>query len=443
MGGLFDEIERKNREARLPLAVRMRPRTLEEFLGQKHFLSEGKLLRRMILADRVGSVILYGPPGCGKTSLAHLIARHTKARFVERNAAECGVKEVRGVLDDAADILNTSGERTVLFLDEIHHFNRSQQDILLPHVENGALTLIGATTMNPFFALNAPLLSRSQLFSFQPLSKEDLVDLLRRAAADSDRGFGKLKVELSEEAIDHWATICDGDARRVLTALEIAVRSFPVGTPIHIDRTVAEESIQTKAIVHDGTGDEHYDVVSAFIKSMRGSDPDAAIYWLARLLEVGEDPRFIARRLVICASEDVGLADSRAFLIASDAMRAVETIGMPECQLNLSHATLYLALAPKSNSATTAIGNAQKEIRSGRTLSVPPHLKDSHYSGASQLGAGEGYQYAHNYPDGWVEQAYLPEPLKLYHPTSHGDERRLSEALAHLRSRKSPKSDSN
>lgn len=411
----------------------MRPRSLDEFVGQEEFLGEGKLLRRMLLADRITSVIFHGPPGTGKTTLAHLIAHHTEAAFVELNAASCGVKEVREVIEQARDRLSADGLRTLLFLDEIHHFNRAQQDILLPDVETGAIVLIGATTQNPFFAINAPLLSRSQIFSFKPLNPVQIATLLRRAVEDRERGFGKRDIELLDEAVEHWATISDGDARRALTALEIAVRSFPVGVKIVIDKQVAEDSIQRKALVHDAHGDEHYDLTSAFIKSMRGSDPDAAVYWLARMLEAGEDPRFIARRLVIFASEDVGCADPQSLVVAVAAMQASEFVGLPECQLNLTQAVLHLATAPKSNSATRAINEARSDVRNGRTVIVPPHLRDSHYTGSKRLGHGDGYMYPHDYQGGFVDQEYLPLLVEYYHPSDRGYEKEIRQRLQTLR----------
>lgn len=427
---LFDDIEAKNRRAHLPLAARMRPRTLDEFVGQRHFLGEGKLLRRMISARRIQSVLFYGPPGTGKTTLAHLIAQNVGAEFVELNAAGSGVKEVRAVLDAARDRIAATAQQTVLFLDEIHHFNRTQQDILLPDVESGTVVLIGATTMNPFFAINPPLVSRSQIFQFQPLSEKEIVEVLRRALAEPERGFGKIAVELVGEPLALLARLSDGDARRALNALEVAVRGFPVGVPVRIDAEIAADSIQRKAPVHDPTGDEHYDVASAFIKSMRGSDPDAAIYWLARMLEGGEDPRFIARRLVIFASEDIGMADPMALLVAEAAHRAVEFVGLPECQLNLAQATIHLATAEKSNASAQAIWDARKDASEGRTLEVPEHLRDSHYAGARRLGHGAGYQYPHDDPRGYVEQDYLPVLVRYYHPTDRGAEAAIARRQA-------------
>lgn len=429
MSSLFDPLEESNRRGRLPLAARLRPRSLDEFVGQSHFLGEGRLLRRMILADRVQSVIFYGPPGVGKTSLAEVIARHSTSTFVELNAAGCGIKEVRETLADALDRLSANAERTVLFLDEIHHFNRSQQDILLPALEKGTITMIAATTQNPFFALNAPLISRSQIFQFEPLSMPEIIGLLRRAMGDRERGLGHRAISITDDALEHLARISDGDARRALTALEIAVLSFPAGEPIAIDRAVAEDSIQRKAIVHDGTGDEHFDVASAFIKSMRGSDPDAAVYWLARMLEAGEDPRFIARRLVIFASEDIGNADPTALMVAVAAHQASEFVGLPECRLNLAHATLHLATAPKSNAVISAIDAAIKDVKEGRTAQVPLALRDSHYKGAARLGHGTGYKYPHDAPDGDVAQEYLPLDVRYYHPTDRGHEAEIARRL--------------
>src|SRR5437868_6340478 len=395
----------QNRDRARPLAARMRPRTLDEFVGQEHFLGPGKLLRRMLLADRLSSLIFYGPPGSGKTALAHVIANHTKSRFKPLNAVSAGTKEVREILAEARAHLEDAGERTILFLDEIHRFNRAQQDVLLPDVEDGVVILIGATTQNPFFAINSPLLSRSQIFTFEPLSREHIKVLVRRALEDKERGLGTSGATITDEALDFLAELSDGDARRALNALEVAVLSAPV-QPAVVTLEAAQDSIQRKALDYDRSGDAHYDVASAFIKSMRGSDPDAAIYWLARMLEAGEDPRFIARRVVICASEDVGNADPQALVVAAAAVQAVEFVGLPECQLNLAQAALYIATAPKSNASTLAIGKACADVQSGRTLSVPAHLRDAHYQGAQQLGHGKDYQYSHDHADGWVDQEY-------------------------------------
>jgi putative ATPase len=413
-----------------PLAARMRPRTLEEYAGQEHILGPGKLLRRAIEADRLSSVILYGPPGIGKTSLARLIAARTKSRFIELSGVEGSVADIRRAVGTAA-IEARNGGRTLLFIDEIHRFNKAQQDALLPDVERGTVRLIGATTQNPFFSINSPLVSRSQVFQLQSLSEEDLIALQRRAVADKERGLGDLPVDLEEGAARHLATICDGDARKCLNALEIAARTTPFGPDGLIRITVAEaaESIQRKALVYDGSGDDHYDTASAFIKSMRGSDPDAALYWLAKMLHAGEELRFITRRLVIFASEDVGLADPLALPLAISAQQAVEFVGLPEARITLAHATVYLATAPKSNSAYAALGRAEADIGKGRTLAVPLHLKDSHYKGAKSLGHGAGYKYAHDHEGGYVPQAYLPEGRSYYTPTRHGLEARIADRL--------------
>src|SRR4051812_880510 len=403
MNDLFADSRKKNMQRVAPLAARMRPRTLEEFVGQQHFLGPGKLLRRMLEADRLTSVIFYGPPGTGKTTLAQLIAQYTKSHFEQVNAAAVGVKEVRTILDAAKERLGNSGERTVLFLDEIHRFNRAQQDILLPDVEAGYVILVGATTENPFFAVNSPLISRSQIFQFAPLTEDEIRTLVRRAIADKERGFGNLNIAIDDDALDLWATMSDGDGRRGLMALEVAVLSMQSEQPgspssLHVDLNVAEQSIQRKAIVYDATGDEHYDAASALIKSMRGSDPDAAVYWVARMLEAGEDPRFIARRIAILASEDIGNADPRALSVAAAAFDIVEKVGMPEARITLSQAAIYMATAPKSNASYIAIERALSDVREGRTIPVPIHLKDTHYQGSQRLGHGKDYKYAHDSP---------------------------------------------
>ncbi|UCD28808.1 MAG: replication-associated recombination protein A [Planctomycetota bacterium] len=430
----------KQREAAFnrvqPLPVRMRPRTLEELVGQEHFVGKGKLLRRMLTADRLTSAIFYGPPGTGKTALAHIIANYTKAAFEEVNAAGVGVKEVREILNQAKERLAANGQRTVMFLDEIHRFNRAQQDVLLNDVEYGLIILIGATTENPFFSVNSPLISRSQIFQLEPLSEENIRTLLMRAVKDKERGLGRYAIKLTDEAIKHWATTCDGDARRSLIALEVAVLSQlesgkqgKKNEPIVIDVAVAAESIQRKAIVYDGTGDEHYDAASAFIKSMRGSDPDAAVYWLARMLESGEDPRFIARRVTICAAEDVGNADPMALVVANAAAQVTMLVGLPECQLPLAQAVIYVAGAPKSNASATAIWSASQDVREGRTIPVPKHLRDSSYAGAKKLGHGDDYRYSHNYEKGFVEQDYLGVDKSYYIPTDRGYEATISAYL--------------
>jgi len=460
---LFRAEREKQFQRVAPLAVRMRPRTLDEFVGQEHFLDRGKLLRRMLEADRLTSVILYGPPGTGKTTLAQIIAQHTQSHFEQANAASVGVKDVRAILDAAKDRLGNSGKRTVLFLDEIHRFNRAQQDILLGDVEAGLIILIGATTENPFFAVNSPLVSRSQIFRFEPLSEAQISSLVERAIVDKERGYGALALQVDPEAIAHWARISDGDARRALMGLEVAVLSMAserdsetkrrrdgvkdkdaahsvssslslsVSSPLHITLDIAEQSMQQKAIVYDGTGEEHYDAASALIKSMRGSDPDAAVYWIARMLEAGEDPRFIARRIAILASEDIGNADPQAIVVASAAFDIVERVGMPEAQLTLAQAAIYMALAPKSNATATAIWTAMSDVREGRTLPVPKHLRDAHYQGAKRFGHGTGYQYAHDHPEGYVPQDYLGVEKTYYQPTDRGFEAELCKRLQKLR----------
>jgi putative ATPase len=430
---LFAAEEEGNREKARPLAARMRPRTLDEFVGQRHILGDGKLLRRMLDADRIGSMIFYGPPGIGKTSLAELIAKHTQRRFRRLNATGAGVKDVRELLAEAEKYLTAHGKQTVVFIDELHRFSRSQQDILLPDVEAGTISLIGATTANPFFSLVAPLISRSQIFEFQELDHADLLQLMNSALQDVERGLGKFNVTADDDALKLIATLSDGDARRSLTALEIAALSV-ASTTMHVDRTVAQESLQKRVIRFDPNGDDHYDVASAFIKSIRGSDPDAALYWLARMLESGEDPRFIARRLVISASEDVGNADPQGLLIATAAFQATETIGMPECRINLAQATTYLACAPKSNASYLAIDAALNDVRTQTVLPVPMHLRDKHYQGAERLGHGVGYQYAHDSADGWVQQDYLGVNKQYYEPVSRGHEAQFREWVDKLRS---------
>jgi putative ATPase len=418
---LFDEFREANLRKAQPLAARMRPRTLDEFVGQEHFLGPGKLLRRLLQADRLGSVIFYGPPGTGKTALAGIIARHTNCHFRPLNAVAAGIKDVREILERARRDLEETGRRTILFVDELHRFNRAQQDVLLPDVEEGRVVLIGATTQNPFFAINSPLLSRGQIFTFEPLTRAQIKVLLQRALADRERGLGTMAIQATDEALDFLAEICDGDARRALNALEVAALSAQT-QPVVVTPEVVRDSIQRKALDYDPTGDQHFDVTSAFIKSMRGSDPDAAIYWLARMLESGEDPRFIARRVVICASEDVGNADPQALVVAAAALQAVEFVGLPECQLPLAQAVAYIATAPKSNAATVAIGKARNDVKNGRTLQVPAHLRDNHYRGAERLGHGEGYKYSHDHEGGYVEQEYLPEARVYYEPVDRGYE---------------------
>ncbi len=476
MPGLFDQHEAQNLDDAKPLAARMRPRTLDEFTGQQHFLGEGKLLRRMLQADRVSSVIFYGPPGTGKTSLAEIIAKHTKSVFASLNAASVGVKELREVLEAARARLKTGGQRTLLFVDELHHFNKTQQDVLLPDVESGAVRLIGATTSNPFFALVSPLVSRSQVFEFRSLSREDVLSLMQRALSDRERGLGQHAVKVTDEALSFLAEVCDGDARRALNALEIAVLSVvgqvsnvpghahnqtgePAGVSPRtdsarrpgadatrltknilsptVDLEIAQESIQKKAVQYGD--DEHYDAASAFIKSIRGSDPDAAIYWLARMLEAGEEPRFIARRIVIAASEDIGNADPQALVVAMAAAHATEFVGLPECRIMLAQAVTYLATAPKSNASYMAVDAALDDVRTKRVLPVPTHLRDGHYPGAKRLGHGEGYQYAHDAPEGWVDQDYLGVERTYYQPVDRGFEAELKRRVEEQRARRQRK----
>jgi putative ATPase len=435
MQDLFQD-EHVAEAADAPLATRMRPRGLEDFVGQRSILGEGKLLRRAIEADRISSIILYGPPGVGKTSLAQVIATSTHSRFERLSGVEGNVADIRRVIAQAAVRLQNGQQKTILFIDEIHRFNKAQQDVLLPDVESGLLRLIGATTHNPFFYVNSPLVSRSQIFQLEPLTVEDLLELIKRAMADKERGLGNQSLLLEDSAARHLATVSDGDARKCLNALEIAARTTPPDANglVHLTLPTIEESIQKKAVVYDADGDAHYDTISAFIKSLRGSDPDAALYWLAKMLHAGEDIRFIARRLIICASEDVGMADSNALMVATSAQQAVEFVGLPEAQLILAHATVYIATAPKSNRCTMAIAKATSEVREGRTLAVPPHLRDTHYRGAKRLGHGAGYKYSHDYPGGYVPQAYLPEGRIYYEPTENGLEKRVKERLEHWRS---------
>ena len=418
-----------------PLAQRMRPRTLDEYAGQQHILGPGKLLRRAIEADRISSIILFGPPGTGKTTLAEIIASATQSRFERLSGVESNVADLRRVIAAASARLANKGGKTILFIDEIHRWNKAQQDVLLPDVERGTVRLIGATTHNPFFYINSPLVSRSQVFQLEPLAVEDLIALQKRALADEERGFGKQKIAMDDDAIAHLATTADGDARRCLNALEIAIVTTPPRDDgkIHIDRATAEESIQKKAVVYDGDGDQHYDTISAFIKSIRGSDPDAALYWLAKMLYAGEDIRFIARRLVISASEDIGMADSNGIVVAIAAQQAVEFVGLPEAQIPLAHATVYLATAPKSNRAYTALSAAQKEVKEGVTLAVPRHLRDGGSKRAKKAFGHEGYQYSHDFEGAFVPQAYLPEGRRYYEPGEQGQEKRVKERLEYWR----------
>ncbi len=442
-----------------PLAFRMRPRVLDEFVGQGHILGEGKLLRRLIFSDRLTSLIFYGPPGSGKTTLAHVISNMTSAaprtfdtsgavpqhlkhcgtEFRTLNAVTSNVQEIRKILDEAKQRKRYEAHRTILFIDEIHRFNKAQQDVLMPEVESGVIILIGATTHNPSFAVNGPLLSRSVIFELQPLTEEDLIKIIRQALQDKERGLGQRQVLITEGALIHLAKNACGDARRALIALEIGVLSTPPDSSgnIHFDEKVAEESIQKKIVHYDHDEDYHYDTASAFIKSMRGSDPDAAVYWLAKMLYAGEDPRFIARRIVILASEDVGNADPQALVIATSAMQSLEFVGMPEARIILAQAVVYLSMAPKSNASYMALEAATADIKEGKTQEVPQHLRDASYRGAKSMGHGQGYQYAHNGQDHFVIQDYLGVSKEYYVPTELGYEKKMAERLQELKRRKS------
>ena len=436
---LFDYMRASTQEQESPLASRMRPTTLDEVVGQKHIIGKDKLLYRAIKADQLGSIIFYGPPGTGKTTLAKVIANTTSASFRQINATVAGKKDMEDVVKEAKDALGMYGKKTILFVDEIHRFNKSQQDYLLPYVEDGTLILIGATTENPYFEVNGALLSRSRIFELKALEKEDVKELILRAVRDEKKGMGSYHAVIDDEAADFLADVSGGDARAALNAVELGVltteRDQADGL-IHITLEVAQECIQKRAVRYDKDGDNHYDTISAFIKSMRGSDPDAAVYYLARMLYAGEDIKFIARRIMICAAEDVGNADPQALTVAVSAAQAVERIGMPEAQIILSQAVLYVATAPKSNSACNAVFEAMDAVKNQRSMPVPAHLQDSHYGGSAKLGHGIGYKYAHNYPNHYVKQQYLPDGMEeqvFYHPSENGYESKIGEHMRFLR----------
>ena len=435
---LFDYMRSNTMEKEAPLASRLRPSTLDEVVGQKHIIGKDKLLYRAIKADKLGSIIFYGPPGTGKTTLAKVIANTTSAQFTQINATVAGKKDMEEVVKEAKDALGMYGQKTILFVDEIHRFNKSQQDYLLPFVEDGTLLLIGATTENPYFEVNGALISRSRIFELKQLEKDDIKELLRRAVADSEKGMGMYRAVLEPEAEEFLADMANGDARAALNAVELGILTTERAEDglIHIDLDVAQECIQKRAVRYDKGGDNHYDTISAFIKSMRGSDPDAAVYYLARMLYAGEDIKFIARRIMICASEDVGNADPMALTVAVSASLAVERVGMPEAQIILSNAASYVACAPKSNSAVNAINAAMKAVKTQTLMPVPPHLQDRHYSGAAALGRGLDYKYAHDYPNHYVKQQYLPDGMEgavFYEPSDNGYEKEIKARLAFLR----------
>lgn len=435
---LFDYMRANTMEKESPLASRMRPTTLDEVVGQKHIIGKDKLLYRAIKADKLGSVIFYGPPGTGKTTLAKVIANTTSARFEQINATVAGKKDMEEIVKNAKDSIGMYGQKTILFVDEIHRFNKSQQDYLLPFVEDGTITLIGATTENPYFEVNNALLSRSRIFELKPLEKQDIRELVMRAVYDTEKGMGTYGADITDEAADFLADVANGDARAALNAVELGILTTDKSDDgkIHITIDVAAECIQKRVVRYDHDGDNHYDTISAFIKSMRGSDPDAAVYYLARMLYAGEDVKFIARRIMICASEDVGNADPNALVVAVSAAQAVERIGMPESQIILSQAAAYVATAPKSNAAYMGIAKAMKTVADTRTMPVPAHLQDRHYKGAEKLGHGLGYKYAHNYPNHYVTQQYLPdgmEEMRFYEPSENGYEKKIREHMEFIK----------
>nr|WP_294657288.1 replication-associated recombination protein A [uncultured Anaerotignum sp.] len=435
---LFEYNLQKRGTQDAPLAARMRPTTLEEFVGQEQIVGKDKLLYRAIKGDRLGSLIFYGPPGTGKTTLAKIIANTTKSEFVQINATTAGIKDIKDTVTAAKERLGMFDKKTILFIDEIHRFNKTQQDTLLPHVEDGTLVLIGATTENPYFEVNRALVSRSVIFSLEPLRQKDIASLLRRALADEEKGLGSYHAKMDEDALDFLSNTANGDARAALNALELAVLTTDPDDDgmIHITLSVAEDCIQRRALQYDKGGDNHYDTISAFIKSMRGSDPDAALYYLAKMIYAGEDPKFIARRVVICAAEDVGNADPHALQVAVSAMQAVNFIGMPEGRIPLAQAVTYVSCAPKSNAAYLGIDKALADVRNVQIKGVPPHLRDGHYSGSHDLGNAIGYKYAHDYPNHYVEQQYLPDELVgtvYYDMSNNGVERRMKEHMKRLK----------
>lgn len=434
---LFDYMREKNMDKEAPLASRLRPTTLDEVVGQQHIIGKDKLLYRAIKADKLSSIIFYGPPGTGKTTLAKVIANTTSAKFTQINATVAGKKDMEEVVRQAKDTLGMYQKKTILFVDEIHRFNKGQQDYLLPFVEDGTLILIGATTENPYFEVNSALISRSSIFELYPLGKEDIKAIIRRAVYDVEKGMGSYGAEIDDGALEFLADVCGGDARNALNAVELGVLTTERGSDgkIHLTLDVASECIQKRVVRYDKTGDNHYDTISAFIKSMRGSDPDAAVFYLAKMLYAGEDIKFIARRIMICAAEDVGNADPMALTVAVSAAQAVERIGMPEAQIILSQAVLYVATAPKSNSACNAIFAAMESVRHNKTT-VPAHLQDAHYKGSKNLGRGTGYKYAHDYPNHYVKQQYLPEEIageRFYEPSDNGHEKEISRWMDYIK----------
>lgn len=435
---LFEYQSQKILKKEAPLANRLRPKSLEDFIGQEHIVGKDTLLYRAIKADKISSLILYGPSGTGKTTLAKIISNTTKGIFLQINATTSGVKDIKELVDKAKSNLALNAKKTILFVDEIHRFNKSQQDTLLPYVEDGTIILIGATTENPYFEVNRALISRSIIFKLEPLSSSNIKKIIKRAIEDKENGLGHFNIRIDEDALDFISSICNGDARVALNAIELAGLTTKKSSDniIHINMQIAEQCIQKRAINYDKDGDNHYDTISAFIKSMRGSDPNAAVYYLAKMLYAGEDPKFIARRIIICASEDVGNADPRALQVAVSAFQATEMIGMPECRIILSQAVCYVASAPKSNSSYMAINKAMSDVENIKIKQIPPYLKDTHYNGATNLGNGIGYKYAHNYEKNYVKQQYLPDEIKnniYYKPSNNGYEKNIKKWLEFLK----------